>query len=237
MCEKYLSALQTRLASIHSRLVIATKAVGRDQNDITILAAIKGRTNAEVQAALAAGIQNFGENYTSDVANRTVLPLSKAPVWHFIGPIQANKTKIIATHFDWVQSVDRLKTARRLDAQRPDGRLPLAVCVQVNLDYEPQKAGVLPEQALEFCVQVAKLKNLHLRGLMAIPKAYSESTKQRVSFAELFKLFTEIQQKTSNESFDTLSMGMSGDFEVAIQCGATMIRLGTSLFGRSSVQH
>jgi pyridoxal phosphate enzyme (YggS family) len=152
--------------------------------------------------------------------------------WHFIGPLQSNKTRPVTEHFDWVHSVDRIKIAKRLSEQRPEHLPPLNLCLQINIDAEPSKSGVLPEQAIDLALSVSQLPNVHLRGLMAIPKACDTLEAQRQPFRALRLLKEQINQRLDNyQKLDTLSMGMSGDIEAAILEGSTILRVGTDIFG------
>ncbi len=187
-------------------------------------------------AAIQAGQLGFGENYVQEAVEKQqrLLSLPGAEVlpalqWHFIGPIQSNKTRLIASHFDWVQSIDRLKIAERLNAQRPPELPPLQICLQVNIDDEASKSGVAPAQVFELAEQLSVLPNLVLRGLMSIPAPWPEPTRRAESFAALNALFTEL--KSRFPSVDTLSMGMTDDLELAIANGSTLVRVGTAIFG------
>ena len=201
----------------------------RPNGAITLLAVSKKQAIEKILQAHGAGIRNFGENYLSE-AEEKILQLTELDiVWHFIGPIQSNKTRSIARLFQWVHSVDRLKIAQRLSAQRGELLPPLNVCVQVNLSNEETKSGVTVEAAEKLCQQIVELPNLQLRGLMAIPAPGDDFEKQRAEFRNLSGLFSRIAKQFTH--FDTLSMGMSGDFEAAIAEGSTMIRIGTALFG------
>ncbi len=223
-----MSSIAERLARVHARIHAAAEAAGRDPADIRLLAVSKTRPVADVAAALAAGQRAFGESYVQDALPK-IAAIGDRAEWHFIGPVQSNKTRAIAEHFDWVQSVDRLKIARRLSEQRPPGRPPLQICLQVNVSRDPAKAGVDPDQAGELARAVADLPNLQLRGLMTIPARSDDPTRQRVPFRHLRELYDMLQ--TQGMALDTLSMGMSADLEAAIAEGATLVRIGTAIFG------
>ncbi len=201
----------------------------RKAGAVEVLAVSKRHGADKIRDLFQLGLENFGENYLQEALEKQA-QLSDLPItWHFIGPIQSNKTKGIAENFDWVQSVDREKIANRLSEQRPVDLDPLNICIQVNLSQEESKSGVVIEQCAELCATVAKLPNLSLRGLMAIPAPLSEFDEQRQCFHELALAFRELADE--HDSMDTLSMGMSGDYIAAIAEGATMVRLGTALFG------
>lgn len=201
----------------------------RPQNSVTLLAVSKKHSAESIEVAAQHGIHNFGENYLQEALDK-ILALKTLPlIWHFIGPIQSNKTKAIAENFDWVHSVDREKIARRLSEQRSGDQVALNVCVQVNLSAELSKSGTTLKNALEVCALVAKLPRLTLRGLMAIPAPQSNFQDQRTNFNQLAVEFRALA--ALYPTMDTLSMGMSNDFEAAIAEGSTMIRIGTALFG------
>jgi len=191
--------------------------------------------HAVINAALA-GQRDFGESYLQEALAK--IPAVEAAVemplcWHFIGPIQSNKTAAIASHFDWVHGVDRLKIAERLSAQRPETRPPLNVCLQVNISGEASKSGCDPVEAPELCAEIARLPRLRLRGLMAVPAPVEHPEQARPAFRALRQLFEQIRALAAVqlEDFDTLSMGMSDDFEIAIEEGATWVRIGSAIFG------
>ena len=181
--------------------------------------------------ALDAGLTQIGENYLQEAVDKQAALQGRNACWHFIGPIQSNKTREIASHFDWVHSVDREKIAKRLSEQRPEGKPPLKICLQVNISREDSKSGVLPEDALTLAKQITALPALQLRGLMAIPAASDDPAEQRAAFAALRALRDTLQQALPDQTLDTLSMGMSGDMDAAIAEGSTLIRIGTALFG------
>jgi pyridoxal phosphate enzyme (YggS family) len=182
-----------------------------------------------VEQAIAAGQLDFGENYLQDALTKVrSLPDAR---WHFIGAIQSNKTREIAAHFDWVHTVSSVKVARRLDAQRPDEAQPLNVLLQVNINNEEGKAGVVEEHLLELVESLIPLKRILLRGLMAIPAKSDNYNVQRTNFAHLARLQKQVQQNCALPHFDELSMGMSADLEAAIAEGATWVRIGTDIFG------
>lgn len=217
------------LSVVRQRLALAEAKFNRTPNSVCLLAVSKTKPVADIQAALAAGQRDFGENYLNEALPKIEQLLGQDCCWHFIGAIQSNKTKPIAQHFDWVHCLDRLKIARRLNEQRDDDHL-LNVCVQVNIDGEDNKAGVTPEETLALCQQVVCLPRLKLRGLMAIPRASESLEQQRDSCHRLQELFKRIQQTLPE--IDTLSVGMSADLEAAVAEGSTMVRIGTAIFGQ-----
>lgn len=201
----------------------------RQANAVSLLAVSKQQSSERVRQAALAGAADFGENYLQEAEQKIAALDDLDLCWHFIGPIQSNKTRPIAELFDWVHSVDRLKIARRLAEQRPVDRVPLNVCIQVNLSAEDNKSGVALAEVPTLCDQVAQLPQLRLRGLMAIPAAISGLDAQRRAFRPLADCFHELQ--SIYPGLDTLSLGMSNDFAAAIAEGSTMVRLGTAVFG------
>jgi pyridoxal phosphate enzyme (YggS family) len=222
-----MSVIAENLQAVRQRIGNALQANARTPSEITLLAVSKTWPLAAVVEAAAAGQRAFGENYVQEGVEKA----SARPdlEWHFIGPLQSNKTRQVAEHFNWVHSIDRLKIAERLSAQRPANKPTLQVCVQVNVSGEATKSGCLPEDALALCQAVAALPGLHLRGLMAIPKPVEDFAAQRRPFRELHELFERI--RSAGLPLDTLSMGMSHDLEAAVAEGATIVRIGTAIFG------
>ncbi len=201
----------------------------REQNSVQLLAVSKRHPATAIREAVACGQMAFGENYAQEMLEKAEQLSDLEIEWHFIGPLQSNKTRPIAAVADWVHAVDRLKIARRLSDQRPDNLPPLFICLQVNISEEESKSGVLPHEVSALAKQVAALPNIKLRGLMAIPKAVADFNKQREIFAKLRGL----QEKLIKDGMqlDTLSMGMSADMSAAIAEGATIVRIGTAIFG------
>jgi pyridoxal phosphate enzyme (YggS family) len=191
---------------------------------VTLIAVSKTRSVLEIQSAVDAGQYNFGENYLQEALDKIEALKNNTLVWHFIGPIQSNKTAKIAENFDWVHSVDRIKVAKRLNEQRPPDFSKLNVLIQVNIDNEPTKSGILLNEVTEFVRQCDDFENIRLRGFMCIPNPQNSSN----SFSLMAKILSEFS------SLDTLSMGMSGDMELAIENGATLVRIGTDIFGKRS---
>jgi hypothetical protein len=230
------------LQAVQHRIGLAAGQAGRDAGQITLLAVSKTVSAAKVRELALQGQLDFGENYVQEALDK-IARLQDIPlIWHFIGPIQRNKTTAIATHFDWVHSIDRFVVAQRLSEARPLTQGPLNICVQVNLEAEPSKSGVSPEGLPELAAQIARLPNLRLRGLMTIPRASMEWMQQRAQFAALRRLFEALQVRfetagpadlhAGNVQLDTLSMGMSADLEAAIMEGSTCVRVGSALFGK-----
>ncbi len=221
-----MSTLADNLSAISARIASAAQAAGRDPASVQLLAVSKTKPASAIREIHAAGVRDIGENYLQEALAKQQA-LSDLPlIWHFIGPIQSNKTKAIAEHFDWVHSVDRLKIAQRLSEQRPAGLAPLNICLQVNVSGEDSKSGCAPADLPALAKAVAALPNLRLRGLMAIPEPTDDRAAQEAAFATLRKLHEEL-----GLGLDTLSMGMSHDLEAAIAQGATWVRIGTALFG------
>lgn len=201
----------------------------RQQGSVGLLAVSKRHSEDSIRQAASAGLKDFGENFFQEAAEKIASLADLALTWHFIGPIQSNKTRGIAEFFDWVQSVDREKIARRLSEQRPADKAPLNVCVQVKLSREISKSGIQLEELDAICALVDSLPNLSLRGLMAIPAPEEDFERQRTCFRQLAAEYQKLRSKY--KSVDTLSMGMSNDFEAAIAEGSTLVRIGTALFG------
>ena len=221
-----MTTIADNLSALAARIQRAAEAVGRDPASVHLLAVSKAKPASAIREIHAAGVRDVGENYLQEALGKQQelgdLPL----IWHFIGPIQSNKTKAIAEHFDWVHSVDRLKIAQRLSEQRPQGLPPLNICLQVNVSGEDSKSGCAAADLPALAQAVAALPNLRLRGLMAIPEPSEDRAEQEAAFATLRQL-----QDSLNLGLDTLSMGMSHDLEAAIAQGATWVRIGTALFG------
>jgi pyridoxal phosphate enzyme (YggS family) len=226
-----MSSIADNLAAVHGRIARAALAAQRDPASVKLLAVSKTFPADDVRAAFAAGQRAFGENYVQEaIAKIEALAELRAQVeWHFIGPLQSNKTRPVAEHFDWVHSVDRLKIAQRLSEQRPPNLAPLNVCLQVNVSGEASKSGVSPDDAPALAKEIAAMPRLALRGLMSIPEPTEDVDAQRAQHRTLRALFDAL--RAEGLSIDTLSMGMSADLEAAVLEGATMVRIGTSIFG------
>lgn len=218
------------MQAVRQRVADAARACGRDPAAVGLIAVSKTFGADAVAAAHACGQRVFGENYVQEAVDKIVALASLGLEWHFIGPIQSNKTRQIAENFAWVHSVDRAKIAERLAAARPAALAPLQVCIQINIGDENTKSGVAPADALALARAIAALPRLKLRGLMTIPPASDDPAQQRRYFAELRKL--KEQLATAGVALDTLSMGMSADLEAAIAEGATLVRVGTAIFGQ-----
>ena len=232
----------------HDRIAAACLAHGRCLQEVTLLCVTKTFASNAVREAYAAGERQFGENYVQEGVDKIAELADLRPhvQWHFIGPLQSNKTRAVAENFDWVHSVDRLKVAQRLSEQRPVGMAPLQVCLQVNISGEPSKSGVSPEELPALATAVAALPRLRLRGLMAIPEPATRFEDQRLPHRALALLLKQLQHggvagsrplagtglsKPDERVLDTLSMGMSADLEAAIAEGATCVRVGSAIFG------
>ncbi|WP_422102838.1 YggS family pyridoxal phosphate-dependent enzyme [Vreelandella sp.] len=226
------NALPESLASARERLRRALEEAGRSPTSATLLAVSKTKPAEMLRQAWQHGQREFGENYLQEALDKQVaLEDLDGIVWHFIGPLQSNKTRAVAEQFAWVHSVDRLKIAKRLSEQRPATLPPLNVCLQVNISREATKSGVLPEDALALAQEIAALPGLALRGLMAIPAPAETLEAQRQPLAALRQLLETLQTALPEAPLDTLSMGMSDDLEAAVLEGATLVRLGTAIFG------
>ena len=226
-----MTMIAANLQKVRSRIVNACTAAGRDPASVRLLAVSKTFPPEIVRDARLAGQHAFGENYVQEAVAKieALADLRDSIEWHCIGPLQSNKTKAVAEHFDWVQSVDRLKIAQRLSEQRPAHLPALNICLQVNVDRGPNKSGLAPEEWLPLAHRVAALPRLRLRGLMAIPEPVEGFDAQRAVFKRAAQLF--LQAREEGLDLDILSIGMSADLEAAIAAGSTMVRVGTALFG------
>jgi PLP dependent protein len=229
-----MSAISQNLQGVRASIALAATNVGRDPQQVMLLAVSKTFGPQAVIEAAAAGQRAFGENYLQEALDKMVAVSAALPdvrlEWHFIGPIQSNKTRQIAANFDWVHAIDREKIAQRLSEQRPPELPPLNVCLQVNVSGEASKSGVAPDEVLGLARVVAALPRLRLRGLMAIPEPDEGFEAQRVPFRQMHQLFEQLRQQ--GIGLDTLSMGMSADMAAAIAEGSTMVRVGTAIFGK-----
>lgn len=218
-----------RLEEVRTRIRRAAEAAGRQAESVRLVAVSKGQPAGSLRAALDGGQRDFGENYLQEALDKMEAVPDERAIWHFIGPIQSNKTRAIAEHFHWVQSLDRDKIAQRLSDQRPATLAPLNALVQVNISDEASKSGVAPDQVLSLCRTVNELPRMRLRGLMAIPALSENEEAQHNAFRRLRDLLESLLD--AGLEVDTLSMGMSADMEAAIKEGATMVRIGTAIFG------
>ncbi|HEY1104367.1 MAG TPA: YggS family pyridoxal phosphate-dependent enzyme [Burkholderiaceae bacterium] len=229
-----MTMIAAKLQQVHARIEAACAAAGRPSGSARLLAVSKTFGAPEVRAAAAAGQRAFGENYVQEGVEKITALQDLSLQWHMIGPVQGNKTRLVASHFDWVHSIDRLKTAERLAAQRPAQRPPLQVCIQVNIDGGANKSGVAPDAAAALAQAVADLPGLCLRGLMVVPEPAPDFEAQKSVFMLARALFGDISRQLGPAAadFDTLSMGMSADLEAAIHAGSTLVRVGSAIFGQ-----
>jgi PLP dependent protein len=225
--------IENNITLVTARVNQAAIAAGRSPDEILLLAVSKTRSAEDIRSAINAGIREFGENYLQEAVEKIAQLAAENVQWHFIGPIQSNKTRLVAENFSWAHSVDRLKIAQRLSEQRPSGLPPLNICLQVNIDNEASKSGFATEETEAAALAIVQLPGLKLRGLMAIPRAEPTYDQQIVAFRALADLRDRINQSLDNsEKLDTLSMGMSSDLEAAISQGSTIVRVGTDIFGK-----
>ncbi|MEZ8029920.1 YggS family pyridoxal phosphate enzyme [Enterovibrio norvegicus] len=224
-------SIKQNLEQVTRQIDSAAQKCGRDASGVQLLAVSKTKPIDAIADAVGAGHRQFGENYVQEGVEKILhFREQSTPLeWHFIGPIQSNKTRPVAEHFDWVHSVDRSKVARRLSEQRPNDMPPLQVLIQINTSGESSKSGTQFEDVKALADEIDQLPNLELRGLMCIPQPEDDHDSQLAAFAPLSQLFEEM--KASRPRFDTLSMGMSGDMDAAIASGSTMVRIGTAIFG------
>lgn len=226
-----MGTISENIQQLHRRITLACEQASRPVHSVTLLVVTKTFPADDVRAAVTAGERRFGENYVQEGVDKitALQDLRNQIEWHLIGPLQSNKTRVVAEHFDWVHSVDRLKIAQRLSEQRPPHLPPLQLCLQVNISEEASKSGVAPSELPALAREVARLPRVQLRGLMAIPEPASTLDGQRAPHRALAQLFAQLQQ--DGLALDTLSIGMSADLEAAILEGATMVRVGTAVFG------
>lgn len=225
-----MSDIATRLDQVIQRIRDAEQAAGREPGSVQLLAVSKTRPVEDIRASINIGQVRFGESYVQEAVAKIQRLADQLQVeWHFIGPIQSNKTALLAEYFDWIHSVDRLKIAQRLNDQRPDGLTPLNICIQVNTSGEASKSGIQPDKLFELAERIRALPRLKLRGLMTIPAPENDQEKQHLPFRQLHSLFEALNAQ--GYQLDTLSMGMTDDMEAAIMEGATIVRIGTAIFG------
>jgi PLP dependent protein len=224
-----MSTINDNLLAVQARINAACLLASRNPDTVNLLAVSKTKPIEMVTEAFAAGQRDFGENYLQDALGK--IPAIQGATWHYIGAIQSNKTREIAEHFDWVHTVASIKVARRLNSQRSEAMTPLNVLLQVNINQEAGKAGILVDELPGLVESILAFEQITPRGLMAIPEQSSDPSTQRANFATLAELQKSIQAQFSLPQFDQLSMGMSGDLEAAIAEGATWVRIGTSIFG------
>lgn len=221
--------IASALARVRARIEQAERRFGRVPGSVSLLAVSKKKPPAAIRIAYGAGQTAFGENHLQEATGK-MDALADLPLeWHFIGPIQSNKTRPIAARFDWVHSIDRIKVARRINEQRPDDLPPINACIQINVSDEPTKSGIRFDELLDFAREIGTLPRLRLRGLMAIPKPTADLESQRIPMRKLRSALEELRDQGID--LDTLSMGMTDDMEAAIAEGATIVRVGTAIFG------
>nr|WP_297350562.1 YggS family pyridoxal phosphate-dependent enzyme [uncultured Caldimonas sp.] len=227
-----MATIASNIQQVQQRIARACTEAQRDVQSVTLLAVSKTFPADSVREAIACGQHRFGENYVQEALDKiqSLADVRSRLEWHLIGPLQSNKTRVVAEHFDWVHSVDRLKIAERLSAQRPPHLPPLQLCLQVNISGEDTKSGLAPTEVREVAHAVAKLPNVKLRGLMAIPEPAADREAQRTPHRALRELLQSLKQE--GLPLDTLSMGMTADLEAAILEGATIVRVGTAIFGK-----
>ena len=226
-----MATIKENIQEVHRRLAKACTDGARPPSAVRLLVVSKTFDAAAVREAHAAGERAFGENYVQEALDKiaALADLRAGIEWHLIGPLQSNKTRVVAESFDWVHTVDRLKIAQRLSEQRPEGLAPLQVCLQVNISGEASKSGLAPEEVPALAAQIARLPRLQLRGLMAIPEPAGDLDAQRLPHRQLARLLRTLQDQ--GLALDTLSMGMSADLEAAVMEGATLVRVGSAIFG------
>ena len=226
--------IATNIEAVQQRIRLACEKSGRPWDAVTLLAVSKTVFPKAIKQAVQAGLRDFGENYIAEGVEKIALLQEETAqfnlTWHCIGPVQSNKTRLVAEHFDWVHTVDRLKTAQRLNDQRPPGLKPLQVCIQVNIDGGPTKSGVAPQEVLTLAQEIVKLPRLKLRGIMTIPEPATDSVAAQAIHTPARVLFDDLNER--GFELDTLSIGMSADLEPAIWAGSTLVRVGTAIFGQ-----
>lgn len=226
-------SISQNLATISQQIQQYCQQANRPEQSVKLLAVSKTKPISAIAEAIEAGQRAFGENYVQEgIEKIQYFAENDTLEWHFIGLLQSNKTRVVAEHFDWVQTIDRLKIAQRLSEQRPEHLPVLNVLIQINISDEASKSGISAKEMLELATQISQLPRLKLRGLMAIPKPESEPEQQKIALAQMNGLFLQLQSQF--EGIDTLSMGMSDDMPSAIECGSTMVRIGTAIFGARS---
>lgn len=225
--------IQQNVLRIQHRIEAACQQAGRASNEVRLLAVSKTKSVAEISTAFEAGQSAFGENYVQEGVDKIQYFQAQGLQleWHFIGPLQSNKTRLVAEHFDWIQTLERVKIADRLNEQRPADKAPLNVLIQINISDEETKSGISPHEMLNLAKHIENLPHLSLRGLMAIPAPTENIAEQESAFKKMAALFEQLKQAFPAQPIDTLSMGMTDDMPSAIKCGSTMVRIGTAIFG------
>lgn len=225
-----MNTIQQNLVNVKNRIIQAAKKYHREPKGITLLAVSKTKSCDAIQEAIDAGQYQFGENYLQEGIEKIAYFSNKQDlIWHFIGALQSNKSRLVAEHFDWCHTIDRLKIAQRLNNQRPINKAPLNVLIQINISDEVSKSGITPAELDKLAAEIVLLPNLKLRGLMAIPAPNNELSQQISIFRSMENLFNQLKKQYPN--IDTLSMAMTADLDIAIACGSTLVRIGTAIFG------
>lgn len=225
-----MNTIQQNLVNVKNRIIQAAKKYHREPEDITLLAVSKTKSCDAIQEAINAGQYQFGENYLQEGIEKIAYFSNKQNlIWHFIGALQSNKSRLVAEHFDWCHTIDRLKIAQRLNNQRPRNKAPLNVLIQINISDEISKSGITPTELDKLAAEIVLLPNLKLRGLMAIPAPNNELSQQMSIFRSMENLCNQLKKQYPD--IDTLSMGMTADLDIAIACGSTLVRIGTAIFG------
>lgn len=231
MNQRQHSAIAENLQQVRDRIASSAALCERSPEEVTLLAVSKTKPASAIEEAIAAGQLAFGENYVQEGVEKVAAFANHQPslIWHFIGPLQSNKSRLVAENFDWCHTIDRLKIAQRLNEQRPAGKAPLQVLIQVNISDEQSKSGIKLAQVAQLAADISAMPNLTLRGLMAIPAAESEYSRQLAVFSQMAEAYQQLKQRYPQ--VDTLSMGMTDDMPAAIAAGSTMVRIGTAIFG------
>ncbi|HGJ5890012.1 MAG TPA: YggS family pyridoxal phosphate-dependent enzyme [Arsenophonus apicola] len=225
-----MNTIQQNLVNVKNSIIQAANKYHRSPEDITLLAVSKTKSCEAIQDAIDAGQYQFGENYLQEgIEKITYFSHKQDLIWHFIGALQSNKSRLVAEHFDWCHTIDRLKIAQRLNNQRPANKAPLNVLIQINISDEISKSGIAPAELDKLAAEIVLLPNLKLRGLMAIPAPNNELSQQTSIFRSMENLFNQLKKQYPD--IDTLSMGMTADLDIAIACGSTLVRIGTAIFG------
>ena len=226
--------IKDNLSLIHQQIEQACTNANRPQSAVKLLAVSKTKPVQAIEEAIQAGQTAFGENYVQEGVEKIhyFADQQVALEWHFIGPLQSNKTRLVAEHFDWMQTLDRAKIAARLNEQRPADKAPLNVLIQINISDESSKSGIQPAEMLKLAKHIENRPHLRLRGLMAIPAPTNNHEQQKQALSAMRQLFEELKAALPEQQIDTLSMGMSDDMQTAIECGTTMVRIGTAIFGK-----
>lgn len=231
MNQRQHSAIAENLQQVRERIASSAALCERSPEEVTLLAVSKTKPASAIEEAIAAGQLAFGENYVQEGVEKVAAFANHQPalVWHFIGPLQSNKSRLVAENFDWCHTIDRLKIAQRLNEQRPADKAPLQVLIQVNISDEQSKSGITLAEVPHLAAAIAEMPNLTLRGLMAIPAAESDYARQLAVFSQMTEAYNQLKQRYPQ--VDTLSMGMTDDMPAAIAAGSTMVRIGTAIFG------